>query len=160
MRVKQKYREYFKINIGDCASTHIWHDPWVPKLRVNNGLLRKRRESYLTVVKELIEDNGRSWNVIKSRIRLLTCTHPQNMARNPSLGVPLNNLSEFVILRIRPNCADWQRRVRRKVEARSLVTEASGLTSEVGIRRSDLRIVAASSASGFGSEDGSDDVVF
>lgn len=49
------------MKVGDEASVHIWEDSWLPKPSTFKARPINNRQ--FTMVNELINEDGRSWNV-------------------------------------------------------------------------------------------------
>ncbi|KAM1695737.1 hypothetical protein ACFXTN_027349 [Malus domestica] len=60
-QVQEDIGEGSTMKVGDGANVHIWEDPWLPKPSTFKERPINNRQ--FTMVNELINEDGRSWNV-------------------------------------------------------------------------------------------------
>ena len=75
--------------IGDGLSTNIWKDRWIPRIPGGKPIF-KSEEVTVEKVSELINDDGKSWNIQKLNSNL------SSMEVNEILKIPLGRLDQDI----------------------------------------------------------------
>ncbi|GER25534.1 hypothetical protein STAS_01122 [Striga asiatica] len=61
--VRDKFKQYFKVEVRNGRSSNIWNDPWSPKVDLQHMEGGGSVTRGVQWVEELLEDGGRRWNM-------------------------------------------------------------------------------------------------